>query len=43
LEWHRNVGFGINRSSKMTFGWEGYEFTFEDLNAARAFILRLVV
>jgi len=41
LEYHQNVGLGINRMSKATFGWEGYEYPFEDLEAAKSFLVSI--
>jgi hypothetical protein len=30
LQYSRRFGIGINRGSKVTFGWEGYEDPFDD-------------
>lgn len=42
LEHHLNVGLGVNRMSKATFGWEGYERPFETLEMAKEFLLSLL-
>jgi len=37
-----DVGVGISRASTATFGWEGYEYPFDDFEAAKAFLMSLL-
>jgi hypothetical protein len=42
LEYHAEVGVGLNRASKAVFGWEGYELPFDSFQAAREYVLSLL-
>ena len=42
LEFHLDVGIGINRMSTATYGWEGYEEPFDNFEDARAYLLSLL-
>jgi hypothetical protein len=42
MEYHSDVGVGINRASKATFGWEGYEYPFDNFESAKAFLMSLL-
>ncbi|MFC4312411.1 hypothetical protein ACFPN2_25230 [Steroidobacter flavus] len=35
-------GFGVSRIDSATFGWEGFESSFEDFDSAKKYILNLL-
>jgi hypothetical protein len=42
MEYHANVGIGISRISTATYGWEGYEHSFDNFRSAREHLLALL-
>ncbi len=42
LAYYSDVGVGINRVSTATFGWEGYEYPFDNFEDAKTFLLTLL-
>jgi hypothetical protein len=40
LEYHLDVGLGINRESTAVFGWEGYEQPLDNIEQARQFLAK---
>jgi hypothetical protein len=42
LEYHLDVGLGINRMSKATYGWEGYEYPFGNFDEAKDYLFSLL-